>query len=190
MSFPELLAFIASAFRKFIRPYKSATKVIIEDIKADNPPPVVLQEPATAPLPPKPTEPMPPRDIEHTSELYPDWDTPKRARHNVRAICDQEGLTLKQKDILTACVANESGFLVNPKPNQNKDKTGKVWSTDYGIVQVNDYFNIGKGKPFPSVKYVLENPEACVRWMARYYKKTGNLNLWASYTSGIYKRYL
>ena len=118
------------------------------------------------------------------------WDAPADCRHNVRVICDLVGLTLDQKNILTACVADESGFLTNPRPNRNKDKNGVVWSTDYGIVQVNDYFHIGPGKDFPSVQYVLDNPEACVRWMAEYYKTHGNLNAWASYTSGVYKNYL
>lgn len=141
-----------------------------------------------------PTMPETPIDIEHTDTMYPDWNTTAHARHNVRVVCDLEGLTVDQKNILTACVANESGFLTHPKPNQNKDKNGVVWSTDWGIVQVNDYWNIGAGKQFPSVQYVLDNPEACVRWMARYYKQQGNLGEgssgWASYTSGAYKHYL
>ena len=140
--------------------------------------PVEPVTPLVAPTPPNP-------------DILGLWDTPANCRHNLRVICDEEGLTVQQKNILTACVADESGFLTNPRPNRNKDpKTGVVWSTDWGIVQVNDWFHIGPGKDFPSVQYVLDNPEACVRWMANYYKTNGNLNAWASYTSGVYKNYL
>lgn len=119
------------------------------------------------------------------------WDTPKQAYHSTRVICDEIGLTFKQKEDLCACVFQESEFLVNPRPNQNKDlKTGKVWSTDYGIVQVNDYWHIGKGKTFKSVKEVLTNPEKCIRWMAGIMKTTGKLQPWSSYTSGAYKKHL
>jgi hypothetical protein len=63
-------------------------------------------------------------------------------------------------------------------------------STDFGIVQANDYWHIGPGKYFPSVEYVFTHPEECVRWMCRYYKTHGHLNAWCSYTSGAYKQYL
>lgn len=135
-------------------------------------------------------DPVEPVDIEHTDELYPDWNTPERARHNVRALCDLGGLNHQQKEILTACVKEESGFLVNPKPNQNKDEHGKVWSTDWGIVQINDHFHIGPGKDFPSVDYVLTHPQVCVQWMINYYLSHGDLGAWVSYTSGAYKKHL
>lgn len=110
--------------------------------------------------------------------------------HNVRVLCDLGGLTFNEKEILTACVWQESWFMTNPKPNQNKLHDGTVWSTDFGIVQVNDYYNIGAGKPFPSVQYVLDNPEACVKWMVGIMKNTGRLQPWASYTTGVYKTHL
>lgn len=125
----------------------------------------------------------------YLTEILP-WTSQKNNFHNTRVICDQEGLTIVQKNTLCGCVYQESEFLTNPKPNQNKDKTGRVWSTDYGIVQVNDYYNIGPGKQFPSVEYVLNNPEASIRWMAKYYKKTSGLSLWASWTSGAYRKWL
>lgn len=131
--------------------------------------------PAPAPLP---------------AEIY-SWGTPKDAWHSVRVICDEMGLTYAQKNIVCACIYQESRFLTNPKPNQNKDpKTGLVWSTDYGIVQVNDHFHIGPGKDFPSVQYVLDNPEKCVRWMVGIMKATGRLQPWSSYTSGAYLEWL
>lgn len=123
--------------------------------------------------------------------LYSDWSTPSKAFHNTRVLCDLAGLSVDQKNILSACVYQESGFLTNPRPNTNKDpKTGLVWSTDYGIVQVNDYFNIGPNKPFPSVEYVINNPQACVQWMVDTYKSTGALQPWASFTTGAYKKHL
>jgi hypothetical protein len=118
------------------------------------------------------------------------WDNPKDARHSVRVICDEEGLSVADKNVLCACVQVESGF--NPKAvGENKDKTGKVWSRDWGIVQINDYYHVGNGpdKSFPSTQYILDNPEECVRWMCKLWKQ-GKQHLWASYNSGAYKKYL
>jgi hypothetical protein len=146
----------------------------------------------TAPMPP--TAPLPPKPLPMNPDTLLPWNTTSSLSHenyhNVRVICDLVGLTYAQKEILTACVWQESDFMTNPRPNQNKTLSGKVWSTDYGIVQVNDYYNIGTGKPFPNVQYVLNNPEACVRWMAGIMKSTGKLQPWASYTTGAYKKYL
>jgi hypothetical protein len=138
------------------------------------------------PVPPPP-QPIPPPP-ETPKPVYL-WDTPENARHSVRVICDEEGLSLADKNDLCACVQVESEF--NPKAlHRNRGADGiQILSTDYGIVQVNDFYHIGPGKDFPSVDYVLNNPEACVRWMARLFK-AGKQNLWASYTSGAYKRYL
>jgi hypothetical protein len=55
-----------------------------------------------------------------------------------------------------------------------------VSSTDYGICQVNDYFHIGTNKDFSSAQYVLDNPEADIRFMCNYYQTHGNLNAWCS----------
>src|SRR5689334_17597720 len=79
------------------------------------PEPLPTPKPATEPpsAPQIPSDPTPPQpvDIEHSDILYPKWDTPAHVRHNVRAICDQEDLTLKQKNDLTATVCCESkGF--------------------------------------------------------------------------------
>jgi len=160
------------------------------------------QEPLTPEVPSEPDTPAPiapapeavPAPVEKPSDylttIVP-WTSKKANFHNVRVICDQEGLTLVQKNTLCACVYQESRFLTNPTPNKNRDpETGEVWSTDYGIVQVNDHYNIGPGMPFPSVQYVLDNPEACVRWMAKHLKRTSGLSLWASWTSGVYREWL
>lgn len=143
---------------------------------------LLSKAPTPAPIPMPPPPPVVP---------VCDFSTQKAAFHATRVICDEIGLAYEQKDILCGCVFQESEFLVNPKPNQNIDeKTGKVWSTDYGIVQINDYYHIGVGKDFPSVEYVISHPEVCIRWMATYFKIHGNLKPWASYTSGAYKKHL
>lgn len=116
------------------------------------------------------------------------WDTPANARHSVRVICDEEGLTWEQKEIIAACIKQESAFK-NWVKCENKDKDGKVWSTDHGICQINDYWNIGKNRPFPSVEYVMDNPDKVVRWMIKM-MRAGKLSLWASYSSGAYKKYI
>lgn len=121
--------------------------------------------------------------------LLPDWSIIPAAHHNVRAICDLEGLDHEQKQILTACVYVESGFDINAV-HYNKNGQGEITSTDFGIVQVNDYWHIGSGKDFPTVDYVMSHPEECVRWMARYYKQHGNLNAWVSFSAGLYQKYL
>lgn len=112
------------------------------------------------------------------------WDTPKHSWHSVRVLCDEMGLTFEEKNLICACVYQESRFL-NSAVGKNKG------STDWGIVQVNDTkgWHIGKGLQFPSVEYVIANPEACVRWMIRMFKAE-KLNLWASYSSGAYQQWL
>lgn len=119
--------------------------------------------------------------------IYPNWTDPVVARHNVRVIADQEGLTTNQKNLLSQTLHCESGYNVNCV-HANLDKHGKVVSTDYGIAQINDFYHIGEGKDFPSVDYVMTNPEACVRWMAKLFK-TGAARLWVCYSSNLYEKY-
>lgn len=158
--------------------------------------------PAPEPLPEaknEPSKPIPAPVPVTVPESELRWDTVERARKSVRVICDQEGLTATQKNQLCATVGAESGwqsyYLSGPKKGQpvklqNKDKTtGQVWSTDWGICQINDWYHIGKGKSFPSVQYVLDNPEACIRWMARHWK-AGRAHWWIAYKSGAYKKFL
>lgn len=116
-----------------------------------------------------------------------DWDTPVLARHSVRVICDEEGLDTALKNTLCATIGAESGW--NPKAKNENKKNGKVLSTDWGICQINDYYHIGKGKSFPSVQYVLDNPEACVRWMCKQWR-AGNQHLWSAYKNGSFVKYL
>lgn len=132
-----------------------------------------------APYPPSP-------DSQNPDALFADWSIKENARHNVRAICDQEELTEQQKNDLSKTVHCESNYEISiVHPNI---VNGIVTSTDYGIAQINDYWHIGLGKDFPSSQYVLENPEACIRWMARQWK-AGNAKAWVCYLKGMYENY-
>lgn len=116
--------------------------------------------------------------------LLPDWSIIPAAHHNVRALCDLEGLTYQQKQVLTACVYVESGFNINAI-HRNKGTDGKVWSTDYGICQWNDVFHGSEITPDEA----LHNPEKAVRLMCQYWK-AGKMSQWVSYSGGYYKQYL
>lgn len=114
------------------------------------------------------------------------WDTTEHARHSVRLICDEEGLSVKEKNDLSATIHCESNY--NPKCIHKNLVNGKVQTTDFGICQVNDYWHIGPGKDFPSVDYVLNNPDACVRWMCKQWRM-GRGKLWVCYLKNMYKNY-
>lgn len=133
--------------------------------------------------PPPPAQPITP------DSLVPKylWDTPENARHSVRVICDEEGLSVADKNTLCSVISCESGFNTQAK-NENKDTSGKVVSTDYGICQFNDFYYIGSGKPIASVDEALNNPEKCVRVMIQQFK-AGNLKHWVCFSSGKYKSY-
>lgn len=130
------------------------------------------------------TLPMP---IDPDSIVYP-WDSPKHNYHNTRVLCDLAELTTEEKNLICACIYRESGFN-NDAVNHNKDKSGNILSTDFGICQINDYYHIGFEKDFPTVDYVLSNPDKAVSWMIDMYQH-GMLKQWVSYSSGAYKQFL
>lgn len=122
------------------------------------------------------------------------WDSPNNCRHNVRVLCDLSGLGLYMKNVITACVEQESDFENykmdgTPLIHQNLNKDGSLSSTDYGIVQINDYYHIGPNKDFPSVDFVMQNPQKCVQFMIDCYKQ-GKLGLWSSYKTGAYLKWM
>lgn len=150
------------------------------------------QKPEPAPVTTPPVT-APPAPSQAPAGL-PGWDTPRKAFKSTRMLADEMGLTVDQKNILCACIYQESRFKNYVSPgvptmNKNRRKDGTVSSVDYGIVQVNDFYHIGPGKTFPSLQFVLENPEKLVRWMIRCYK-AGELWLWSSYKFGHYKQWL
>ncbi len=112
------------------------------------------------------------------------WDTPVNARHSVRVICDEEGLTVEQKNTMCATIGGESGWHVDAIGKPNFDG-----SCDYGICQINTKYWIGQGKQFPTTDYVLTHPEECVRWMCKQWKM-GYRNWWYSYKNGRYLQFM
>ena len=175
---------IIRAFVAWVRSLFTAPEIIVEDheiISFDPRPP--------EPLPPVPVPPTVPEN----EELK--WGTAKEAYHSVRVLCDEAGLSLAQKNLICACIYQESGFLNYRAPGvptkfENKEDS-KVWSTDWGICQINDTkgWHIGPGLPFPTVGYVLDHPEKAVAYMIKMLRM-GKLFLWSSYKFGDYKQWL
>lgn len=131
---------------------------------------------------------MPPVSKENPDVLLA-WNSSVAANtHNVRVLCDKAGLSYQAKQLITACIQIESNFQsyylsgpnINTPVKHENIVDGKLASTDWGIVQINDYWNIGSGKPFSSVQYILANPAACVNFMIQMYK-AGQIRLWDSY---------
>lgn len=102
-------------------------------------------------------------------------------------ICKDKKLTPFQTAEMLATLMFEAGFN-NTLTNKNKNAKGVVTSTDWGLCQINDYWHIGKNKSFPSVEYVLANPDKVVMWMADMWK-AGKGKLWVAYSGGYYKKY-
>lgn len=110
------------------------------------------------------------------------WDTPENARHSVRVICDEEGLTVEQKNLMSQVVHCESGYKTDITHPNLLD--GKQVSCDYGICQWNDYYH---GKEITPDE-AIHNPEKAVRLMCQYVKE-GKINQWVCYSSGLYEKY-
>lgn len=135
--------------------------------------------PNPTPIPPTPV--TPPTAPISTSQAY-DWSTPEAARHSVRVICDEEGLTVPQKNLLSQVIHCESGY--NPNIVHPNLSNGKVFSTDYGIAQWNNFYH---GKEI-SPDDALHNPEKAIRLMCSYVK-AGRISQWVCYSSSLYKKY-
>ncbi len=111
-------------------------------------------------------------------------------RHNVRVLCDLAGLTLHSKNVITACIHEESNFETKVEGRVNSNG-----SHDWGICQFNDGtlhgvpLWIGPGAAFESVEEVLSNPQKCVELMINEYK-AGHINWWMSFSTGAYRQYM
>ncbi len=138
----------------------------------------------------EPIKPILVEKVEKPESKYK-WGNPKEVRHSCRVIMDEYKLSWKEKDLLCACIQQESGFDTRAigKPNKNGTR-------DFGLCQYNDGKNkqgiaywIGQGADFKDIDEALDDPEKNVRVMVREYKK-GNLKYWSSFSTGAYKRYL
>ncbi|MGF6428228.1 hypothetical protein [Bradyrhizobium elkanii] len=144
--------------------------------------PAIPPKPAQDALNPAQPAPIPVPAPTPVPALKYDWSTPEAARHSVRLIADEEGLTVQQKNDMCRTIHCESGFkttIVHPNLYN-----GKVVSTDYGICQWNDKYHGAEISPDDA----LHNPEKAVRLMCAYVKR-GQLNLWVCYAHGLYKQY-
>lgn len=119
--------------------------------------------------------------------LHP-WSSPKENYHNTRVLCDLAGLTIEEKNLICACIYQESEFK-NTAVCHNKDALGVITSSDWGICQINDHYQVGFAKPFSSIADIVDNPTKTVSFMISMFKN-GELKLWVSYSSGAYKRWL
>lgn len=135
--------------------------------------------PQDAPKVPNPM-PVPPKTV--------NWSKPSEAYHATRVLCDEAGLTVDEKNLICACLYQESQFH-NSAINRNKNAAGTVLSTDWGLAQVNDHYHIGPHKDFPTVDYVVQNPAEVIKWMISMYQH-GLLKQWVSFSSGAYKKWL
>lgn len=150
--------------------------------------PGVPQEPSPALQPvstPTPVTEPPRPQIQPSNTLL--WDTPANARHSLRVICDEEGLTLEQKNTLCATVTVESGFHIHATHPNYAFHGGvkQLMSTDWGICQWNDWYHSKEITP----EEAMNNPEKAVRLMCAYWKR-GQRNQWVAYSSGLFKHYL
>lgn len=130
------------------------------------------------------SETTPVAEIPKPETLKYDWSTQEKARYSVRMICDEEGLSVKDKNDLCATVGAESGW----KPRQRSLKANFDGTYDHGIIQLNEKYWIGEGKLYPNIEAVYNDPEGCIRWMCRNWKR--NKNWWYAYKNGSYLRYM
>lgn len=140
-----------------------------------------LSRPSVAPpVPPQAPEPV-------ISPPKYDWGTPELARHSVRVICDEEGLSVSDKNELCATVGAESGWNTKAIRENYGMRNGQrvLLSTDRGIAQWNDYYH---GKEITADE-AINNPEKAVRLMCAYWTR-GQKNLWVAYKNSSYKKYL
>ncbi len=116
------------------------------------------------------------------------WGTRAEIIHSIRVLCDEYGLSWAEKAEICATIEAESNFNTKAKL-ENKVSNGKVWSTDWGLCQINDHYHVGRGKAFASVEEILEYPERSVRFMLTCFEQ-GKIDLWVAHKNGSYKKFL
>lgn len=149
--------------------------------------------PVTVILPSMPQT-TPTLSVEPNPDVLTTWDTQKNNYHNARVLCDLSFLTVEEKNLICACLYQESelyNYLPNGQPvtHQNKSVNGVLLSTDWGIAQINDYWHVEKYPDFSSSTDIMANPQKAVQFMIDAYKN-GGLNQWVSYSSGAYQKWL
>lgn len=159
-------------------------EAIEEALQGDYVPPAPTGAP---PAPVAPTSPPLPTPT-NPDVLVTDWSQPKNAYHNVRVLCDLAGLSVAQKNLICACVYQESEFK-NTAIDHDRNEEGVITSTDWGLCQINDFYQVGPGKPFSSAQEIVDNPQQAVQFMIDMFL-AGHLNLWVSYSSRAYVPWL
>lgn len=179
-SLDGIVAFCAKIFK-----WDSPQQISLNSMPA-NQPPDAMPGPQPSPIPK--SIPVDPDSIVYA------WDTPSHNYHNTRVLCDKAGFSVEEKNVLCACIYEESNFYNylpdgNPVKHENLNGDGTIASTDWGICQINDYYNIGSGKPFSTVQYVLATPQSAVSFMIEAWLRNEQ-SLWDSYKLGEYKKWL
>lgn len=167
LNFTKLLAALKSI--DWFSIFKMIQGAAEEALKGD----AHLQPPPTPPVVPV-APPIPPKYM---------WDTKGHVVHSIRVICDEKGMSLEQKNTMTATIGAESEY--NPKAHYENIYAGKLWSTDWGLCQWNDHYHGKEITPYEAV----HDPEKAVRLMADYWKR-GQRAQWSAYKNGSYKHYL
>ncbi len=183
---------IVSYVLNLLAALKSPTNYSTMPNPQNAPPPIVPQQTTTEP--PTPVTPAPAQVPSQPAGLL--WNTIENARHSLRVICDDEGLSVDDKNTLCATVAEESGFmsyyLSGPKKGmpvrrENFLKDGTLWSTDWGICQWNDHYHATEITP----REALDNPEKAIRLMCSYWKRgEASKRQWVAYKTGAYQKHL
>ena len=118
-----------------------------------------------------------------------DWRTAEAARHSVRFIADEEGLTVQQKDNMSRTIHCESGYDIHcvvyntdagavRKEKYNPATHGKIHSIDTGICQWNSYYHGTEITPHDAEF----DPEKAVRLMCKYVKE-GLISEWVCWST-------
>lgn len=147
--------------------------------------PSMPQDVSKTPIEPTPTP------ISNPDALLP-WDMTGSLSHanwhNVRALCDLEGLSHELKEELCATVWAESEFNAHAVRHNyalHADGTRYVASTDNGICQWNDYYHGREISPTDA----QNDPEKAVRLMCQYFF-SGRQKQWVAFLNGSYKQHL